>query len=844
VDAGPRQEFAKRLAGLVRASGLQLEQAAARTMARRPRGARWSVGFRQISAWQNGDHLPGDDAAFLMLVRVLTEHARRRTAHGRDVGRLLTEKSWAGLLARAREQQRAPVSAHRTESAAERILVGAIPQEADCFQIRETTLELGGAFADVGTAVLCQVLTGMGGVGKTQLAAAHARSRWRSGAVDVLVWATATSRESIVASYAEAAARLGLVTDNGPAEQAAQRFLAWAESETRPWLLVLDDIYRPGDLHGLWPSTGTSGQVVATTRRRDSALFGARRRRVNVGLFTPPEARGYIAAKLAAQGHRDEAERIDALAGALGRLPLALAQAAAYMVDAGLDCDAYLSRFDDRRRTLPDVVPEPGSLPDDHRGIIAASWSLSIDQADRCRPLGLARPMLGLSSLLDPNGIPASALCSRSALAYLASHGSMAEAGPITPDDARDTLRTLHRYSLIDHDTDAALREVRVHGLIQRATRETLTARRRAAAAGAAADALLAIWPGQEKDGIGQVLRANAAHLKRRAGDDLWHPGGGAHPVLFRALTSLGEAGQVNAASAEAESLRDAVERTLGPDHPDALSARHASARWRGESGDTSGAATALEALLADRLRLLGPDHPDILYTRHNIAFWRGESGDAASAAAAFVEILADRLRLFGPDHLDTLTARSNVARWRGEMGDTERAAAGLEEALPDFVRVLGPDHSDTLTVRHNIAYWRGRSGDAASAAALLEGLLGDYLRVLGPDHPDTLTVRSNLARWRGETGDAEGAVTALEQVLSDRLRILGPDHPRTLTARGNLARWKAETGDVQTALRELGAVLSDRLRILGPEHPDTLATREDLARWREQERAGSEGAP
>ena len=38
-----------------------------------------------------------------------------------------------------------------------------------------------------------------------------------------------------------------------------------------------------------------------------------------------------------------------------------------------------------------------------------------------------------------------------------------------------EALRVLHRYSLIDHDRASRYREVRVHRLVQRATRENLT---------------------------------------------------------------------------------------------------------------------------------------------------------------------------------------------------------------------------------------------------------------------------------------------------------------------------------------------------------------------------------
>ena len=58
--------------------------------------------------------------------------------------------------------------------------------------------------AEAGTAVLCQVLAGTGGVGKTQLAAGYARAAWQAGSVDLLAWITAASRDAVAAAYAQA----------------------------------------------------------------------------------------------------------------------------------------------------------------------------------------------------------------------------------------------------------------------------------------------------------------------------------------------------------------------------------------------------------------------------------------------------------------------------------------------------------------------------------------------------------------------------------------------------------------------------------------------------------------
>jgi hypothetical protein len=83
---------------------------------------------------------------------------------------------------------------------------------------------------------------------------------------------------------------------------------------------------------------------------------------------------------------------------------LALAQAATYLLDLGLDVATYRRRLADRRRTLADLVPRRRPA-DDHRATLAATWSLSMERTDRRCPVGLARPMLELASMLDPNGI-------------------------------------------------------------------------------------------------------------------------------------------------------------------------------------------------------------------------------------------------------------------------------------------------------------------------------------------------------------------------------------------------------------------------------------------------------
>ncbi|MFE2068355.1 tetratricopeptide repeat protein [Streptomyces sp. NPDC059467] len=713
--------------------------------------------------------------------------------------------------------------------------VGVIPSRAGCFQDRAEAARLGAMLAGGGTTIVGSaggvlaggVLAGMGGVGKTQLAADYARSAWRAGELDALVWINASNATEAASGYAQA----GIEILGAEPAQAARAFLARLEPGPQEWpwrwLIVLDDVADPADLNGLWPPSSPYGRTLVTTRRKDAALTHDGRRLIEVGLFTEDESLDYLTTALATRDLTEPAGQLAALADELGYLPLALSQAAAYLIDTGMDCAGYRALLADRATKLADASPD--ALPDGQTHTAAAAWAVSIERANSLQPAGLALPLLQLAAFLDPNGIPDTVLTSPPALTHLTAATGRDR---VTSGEVQRALRALYRLSLIDLTPATPQQAVRVHRLIQRTVRDTLTPDQCDQIARTAADALFGAWPGIENDTtLAQVLRANTTALTAHAENALLLHG--VHVVLHRAGHSLGEAGQVTAARDYFHHLTRTTTSRLGLDHPDTLSTRHNLSYWRGYAGDPAGAAAALAELLDDCMRVLGPDAPGTLTTRHNLALWRGEAGDPAAAAAAFAELLNDRLRVLGSDHLDTLTTRSNIAYWRGEAGDPAGAATALAELLDDCMRVLGPDHPRTLTTRHNLALWRGETGDPAAAAAAFAELLNDRLRVLGSDHPDTLTTRSNIAYWRGEAGDPAGAATAFAELLDDCIRVLGPDHPDTLTTRHNLAYWRGSAGDPADAAAAFAELLDDCIRVLGSDHPRTLAARSNLARWR-----------
>ncbi|MFH9068913.1 tetratricopeptide repeat protein [Streptomyces alboflavus] len=651
-----------------------------------------------------------------------------------------------------------------------------------------------------------QVLTGMGGVGKTQLAAHQARVLRDAGQLDLLVWVTAATRTDVVDAYAHAASQV-LGCDQGAPDRSAASFLAWLEpkpgADRCRWMIVLDDLADPADLRQLWPPTSPHGRTVLTTRRRDAALAGADWRHVPVDLFTTAEAVTYLTATLAAHDRHDRPDELAALAEDVDHLPLALSQSAAYLIDSGLDCASYRTLLADHTVALDASLPD--RLRDDQTTPVTSAWSVCLDRADQLRPVGLARRMLRLIAMLDPNGIPEAVLTGEAARQHLAAHTadrsrlasspfrSRSPRRDVSEQQAREALRALHRLGLIDHDPENPHETVRVHRLVQRAVRETRTAHRRDLLARTAADALMASWSRSYFDtALSRTLRANTAALTAHAEHALHKDS--THRVLFEAGHSLAASGQDAAAVDHFRHLASAAHNRF-----DRLDAQQDLAWQLGWTVDPATAVATLKKVRRSRVWVCGLTEPETLGSWHSLAVLRGRAGDVAGAVKSLKRVLRLKRWILGSSHPQTLDTRHEFAWWTGKAGDPAAAVAMFTTLVTDRERVQGIDSYDALASRYALAWWTGKAGDPATAVAALRELLGRFERIADSDHPDLLDLRHGLARWRGEAGDTAGAAEALASVARDQERVLGPEADDTRRTLRALARWRGEAGLTDT---------------------------------------------
>jgi hypothetical protein len=714
------------------------------------------------------------------------------------------------------------------------VTIGRAPLQAAAFQSRPRLDDrlYGPAGSDDTQRTV--VLSGDAGTGKTQMAAAWFRQALESG-IDLAVWIVAASRANVLSSYQETYAALNpaYAATAQIDEHVAVRLLAWLAATHRRWVVVLDDLADPLLMHQLWPA-GPAGNTLVTTRRRDAALT-ARGKLIGVGVFEEQESISYLSARLLDGGlPRTALTEMTQLAGDLGHLPLALAQASAVILNAANSCADYRTALADRHRTLRDVFPlDPNVSGDEYGQAVSAAWSLAVDRATAMQPLGLARPLLNLIACMDPNGVPEAAITSLAARRYISESTAAADLDTVAaPSDIQRALRNLHLLSLVIHDPMDQIRTVRMHALAQRATLENLAAPDYSSAVRSAADSLLETWPGEGVNRrVAQIFRANTSALAIRDADALWQPV--FHQILFRSGQSLGETGLVVSARQYFGQLAETARNRLGDEHPQTLESRHQLAWWSGAAGDVAGAAAAFESLIAAELRVLGRDDLRTFASRTCQAYWQGEAGDPAGAVRAFERLLVDELKFLGPRDLQTLATRINLAYWRGEAGNPAAAAAATEELLDDIVGAYGPAHPETLAIRNNLAYWRGHAGDKAGAAAATEELVSELIVALGEEHPDTLAARNSLAWWRGEAGNPVAAVNACDNLLGTMVAILGDEHVETLATRNTRAWWQGAAGDADGAARAFDELLADRIRVLGADHLHALYTRQNLGAWR-----------
>jgi tetratricopeptide (TPR) repeat protein len=648
-------------------------------------------------------------------------------------------------------------------------------------------------------------ITGLGGVGKTQLILEllyRTRDKHKQCSI---IWIPANDEGSLQQAYLDVARQLkipGWDDEKVDVKNLVQKFLS--NDDAGQWLVVFDNaddiemwISQPGSrqvseqesnqgsrcLIDYLPRS-EQGCIIFTTRDIKTANKLAKQNVVKVLQMDEEAATQLLQKWLHNPDLVESRQNRAALLTELTYLPLAIVQAAAYINENEIPLSEYMMLLNEQEENVIELFSE--EFEDDWRyrnlkNPVATTWLISFEQIQRRNPL--AADYLSFMSCLDPKDIPQ----------------SLRPPGPSLKKET-EAIGTLIAYAFITRRP--AHHTFDVHRLVHLSTRNWLRKEK-----------LFVQWSERAVTQLEKVLQGHEDSNRH-----IWK-------------THLPHALHVLQSSAVCEDYRKRIDLAWKV------------GKYLYNDGRYNEASVSLKQVMEFRKSELGLDHPDTLTSMYRLALTFGYQGLWEEAEELGIQVIERRKKVLGDDHPDTLAAMVRMVLLHTIQGQWQKAEALGAQTVKDCVKVLGQEHEDTLTIMNNLALTYRDQGRWKEAEELIVQVKETSKRVLGPEHDFTLVVMGNLVATYKDQSRWDEAEELEIQVVETSKRVLGMDHPHTLAIMNNRAmtfryqsRWKeAEELIVQ--------VMETSKRVLGPEHPFTLTVMNNLAmtyrrqsRWKEAE--------
>jgi tetratricopeptide (TPR) repeat protein len=617
-----------------------------------------------------------------------------------------------------------------------------------------------------------QAISGLGGIGKTQTAVEFA---YRYGhEYNAILWVNASSRDTLIASFAELASLLDLPEkeeqDQHIMVEAVKRWLLRHEK----WLLIVDNAENLELIDGFLP-TKSNGHFLMTTRAQ---ALGSFVQTIEVEKMDMYEGVLFLLrrAKLLAQSS-DLCEisvinrmKAEAIVEEMGGLPLALDQAGAYIEETRCGVSDYLDRYQQRRLTF---LQRRGRSGKEHPEPIAATWSLSFEQVELLNPA--SADLLRLCAFLAPDAIPEELLIQ-----------SANELGPLlypitaTPYLLDEMIGTLLCYSLVERNSDE--HTLSIHRLVQAVLKTNMSEEIQRlwaecsvrAVNRAFSEVKVATWSQCQR--FLPHAQYCAALIKQ------WNM---VSEVAAQLLNQLGYYIRLRARYLEAEPFCQQAltirEQILGPKHPDTAQSLSNLASLYYRLGKYNEAESLCRRALTIREQILGLEHPDTAQSLNSLGSIYYRQEEYIKAEPLCQKALMIREQVLGSMHPDTAQSLNSLGFLYYCQGKYEQSQALYQRALEIREQVLGPEHPDTAQSLHNLTSLYTYQGEIAQSLQLCLRALAIREKVLGPEHPDTAQSLQKLGFLYKIQGQYKKAISPYQRAMTTFESVLGLEHPYTI---------------------------------------------------------------
>ncbi|EFH79692.1 FxSxx-COOH system tetratricopeptide repeat protein [Ktedonobacter racemifer] len=538
-------------------------------------------------------------------------------------------------------------------------------------------------------------LSGLGGIGKTQIALEYA---FRFVAdYKYVFWARAAASESMIADYVTFATLLSLPEkDEQDQLKIVEAVKQWLITHDR-WLLILDNADDLVMVRSFLPTSPT-GHILLTTRAEVTAPL-AQRIEINTlsidtaALFLLQRASILDIGQPLNQASPADQALARRLSTELGGLALALDQAGAYILEEGISLSGYLQKYEASRAQLLDY--RGGDLVEDHPDSVTKTMLLLFQLLQQRHPI--AADLLCLCTFLAADAIPEELFTQGTAklegsLSILSSN----------PQQLNTTLKALRAYSLVRRNLSN--QTISIHRLVQTVLQDSLEETARRTWAERVMMAVNATFPHVEHGTWAQCERLLPQALAGAQRIEQYQMiSEAAGRLLFEIASYLKDRARYREAEPLYQRALQIREQQVGPDHPDVAQSLNNLANLYSDQGKYAEAEPLHQRALQIREQQVGPDHPDVAQSLNNLALLYSEQGKYAEAEPLHQRALQIQEQQVGPKHPETAETMHNLARFREMQGNSEEARLWYARALSIREQVLGAHHSKTTETRKRL---------------------------------------------------------------------------------------------------------------------------------------------
>lgn len=476
----------------------------------------------------------------------------------------------------------------------------------------------------------------------------------------------------------------------------------WLEKEHKDWLMIIDNTdevdvsqtdsktedasileYLPRSPHG---------SILMTTRNRTAGYHFTENDAsslIEVKVMTEEESCRLLKPMMTSSQYPSDSKVLK-LAGLLGYLPLALAQAAAFMQENVLAIGKYIELYNHSDENRMELLSEPFEASGRDSRIpnsVAATIILTINKIKELDPNAIE--ILCLVAFVDKNDIPKRLL-----------HGTAKRSF-----EFHRSLGILKAFSLILEDNQGNLF---IHQLVQVVIRKWLIIENIfESKASRVMDIIAELFPNATLENWSVCTtylphaRAVLRHLPNLQGGQLRR--------RFYLQEGIAYYLWTQGYHDEAEELDllivEESKREFGPENPETLESIAGLASTYESQGKWPEAAKLDQHVVEIREKSLGPIHPLTLTSKSNLASAYSRQGRLAEAESLMLEVLEMHKSLSGANHEDTIDAIASLGFVYVEMHQPEKAEELIQEAWEWRKENLGPDHKITLGTASTLGF-------------------------------------------------------------------------------------------------------------------------------------------